>query len=216
MFTNVVLERNDDNHAGPYDIGPLTSNLLAEIGFPINFYGTYYTNLWVNNNGNVTFDSRFDHFAPDELVTFGVNIIAPFWADVDTPSPNSAQVTYGTNAVDGHNAFGVNWINVGYFGERADKLLIAQLVLINRSDIASGDFDMEFNYDKVEWEWGTASANDPPRAGFSNATNSFELPASGVTGAFLDSNPATGLIYNSLESPISGRYRFLFRSGQPL
>ena len=43
------------------------------------------------------------------------------------------------------------------FHEHADRLLSCQLVIIDRSDIAPGDFDMEFNYDKVQWEWGDAS-----------------------------------------------------------
>ena len=73
--------------------------------------------------------------------------------------------------VDGHAAFGVDWVNVGYFPEQADKLLSCQLVIIDRSDIASGDFDMEFNYDKVQWEWGVFRPVDPPRAGFSGGTD---------------------------------------------
>ena len=31
--------------------------------------------------------------------------------------------------------------------------------------------------------------------GFSDGTNDYELPGSGVEGAFLDTNAATGLIY---------------------
>jgi|ERR1043166_209399 hypothetical protein len=97
----------------------------------------------------------------------------------------------------------------------ADKRLTCQLVLINRSDIASGDFDLEFNYDGAQWEFGEASADFPPRAGFSNSTNTYELPHSGSLGTFVDTNYVTGLIYNSINSPVSGRYRFFFRDGEP-
>jgi hypothetical protein len=121
----------------------------------------------------------------------------------------------GTN-----NAFGVNWVNVGYFNAHADKLLSCQLVIIDRSsDIgnAPGDFDMEFNYFKVQWEWGDYSIGKPPRAGFSDwAQDYYELPNSGIKGAFLDTNSVTGLIYNSLNSPVPGRYVFYFRDGEPL
>jgi hypothetical protein len=130
--------------------------------------------------------------------------------------------------VDGHPAFGVNWVNVGYYvsdGDgAADKLLSCQLVIIDRSDVATNDFDLEFNYDKVEWQWGEASTGIPPRAGYSDGTNSYELPGSGIDGAFLDTNLCTGLIYhrldgprtNLLHTPVSGRYRFFFRNGEPL
>jgi hypothetical protein len=149
------------------------------------------------------------------LNSLGIRIIAPYWADVDTDNTASDVVRYGTNTVNSHNAFGVDWVNVGYYQAHADKLLSCQLVIIDRSDIAPGNFDMEFNYFKVQWEWGDASKNDPPRAGYSNGIGDAELPGSGVQGAFLDSNPATGLIYHSLNSPVPGRYIFLFRNGQP-
>jgi len=53
------------------------------------------------------------------------------------------------------------------------------------------------------------------RVGYSNgAGTSFELAGSGVNGAFLDSNLSTGLIYNSLNSDVDGRYVFSARNGQ--
>jgi hypothetical protein len=118
--------------------------------------------------------------------------------------------------VDGHAAFGVDWVNVGYYSSHADKLLSCQLVIVDRSDIVTGDFDMEFNYFQVQWEWGDVSKNNPPHAGFSNGSYDRELPGSGVGGMFLDTNAVTGLIYHNLNSPVPGRYIFYFRDGQPL
>jgi hypothetical protein len=206
-FDQQVLDRNDDGSTG-----------IVPIGFFINFFGSSNTTLYVNNNGNVTFDSAQSTYTPSALNQLKplINIIAPYWADVDTRGAGSDVVRYGTNTVNGHNAFGVDWVNVGYYAYHADKLLSCQLVIIDRSDIAPGDFDMEFNYFKVQWEWGDASKNDPPRAGYSNGINDYELPGSGVADAFLDSNPATGLIYHNLNSPVPGRYIFFFRNGQPL
>ena len=40
----------------------------------------------------------------------------------------------------------------------------------------------------------------------------YELPGSGVNGAFLDSNP-TGLIYSSMASNVPGRQQFFARAG---
>jgi hypothetical protein len=204
-FTNNILDRNDDGSTG-----------IVPIGFFINSFGSSNATLYVNNNGDVTFDNPQSEYTPKNLASLGVKVIAPFWADVDTRNTASDVVRYGNGTVNGHAAFGVDWVNVGYYSWHADKLLSCQLVIIDRSDIASGDFDMEFNYFKVQWEWGDASKNDPPRAGFSNGINDYELPGSGVAGAFLDSNPATGLIYHSLNSPVPGKYIFFFRDGQPL
>jgi hypothetical protein len=206
-FDQQMLSRNDDDSTG-----------IVPIGFPISFFGGSNTTLYVNNNGNVTLDYARSSYTPTPLNQLypPMRIIAPFWADVDTLNPTSNVVKYGNGTVDGRDAFGVDWVNVGYFSSHADKLLSCQLVIIDRSDIAPGDFDMEFNYFKVQWEWGDVSANSPPRAGFSDGTEDYELPGSGVEGAFLDANVATGLIYHSLNSPVPGRYVFFFRNGQPL
>jgi hypothetical protein len=204
-FDQFSLPREDDS--------PSTNAIFP---FTINFYGATYSNAWVNNNGNVTFDKPQSAYTPSFLNSLRIRIIAPYWADVDTDNAGSDVVKYATNLVNGHAAFGVDWVNVGYFNDHADKLLSCQLVIISRSDIGPGDFDMEFNYDKVQWEWGDFSVGNPARAGFSDGLNNdYELPGSGVQGAFLDSNVATGLIYHNLNSSVPGRYFFSFRNGQP-
>jgi len=201
-FDQQTLDRNDDGSTG-----------LVPIGFTIDFLGNTHDSLYVNNNGNVTFDNPLSIYSPAPLGNLGTDIIAPFWADVDTRNPDSGVVTYGTNTVNGCLAFGVDWINVGYYSEHADALLSCQLVILNRSDLAPGDFDMEFNYDTVQWQWGDVSVGDPPRAGFANGTYGFELSGSGVDGAYLDTNQVTGLINNSLNSSVPGSYVFYFRQG---
>ncbi len=206
-FDAFSLPREDDD--------PSTNTPLP---FTINFFGAALSNVWVNNNGNVTFDNPQSSYVPDALSHLGIRIIAPYWADVDTRDAGSDVVKFGANTVNGHDAFGVDWVNVGYFSMHTDRLLSCQLVIIDRSDIAPGDFDMEFNYDRVEWEWGDANQTDTaPRAGFSNGTDDYELPGSGLAGTFPDLNAVTGLIYNhSTNSIVPGRYFFPFRNGQPL
>ncbi|MGI8966930.1 MAG: nidogen-like domain-containing protein [Limisphaerales bacterium] len=208
---------------------------MANLPFSIKFYGTTYSEFYVNNNGNITFDTDFGgsgFYTPDTTLTsLGKNIVAPFWADVDTRDVGSDVVRYGTGTIGGRTAFGANWVNVGYFDTHSDKLLSVQLILIDRSDIAGGDFDMEFNYCKVRWEAGDVSGGSdgfwngqptghfggPARVGFASAGGAgFQMNGSGVPGAFLDSNLNTGLIYNSFNSSSSGRYFFQFRNGIPL
>ncbi|MBI2471521.1 MAG: hypothetical protein HYV59_09810 [Planctomycetes bacterium] len=214
-FNSNSLPSNDDS-----------STSLVSIGFFVNFFGSNYTDLYINNNGNVTFDSAQSTYTPYGLVSTSRVIIAPFFADVDTRGSGSGVVTYsyGAGSVDGRNAFGVNWIDVGYYSAHVDKLNSFQLILIDRSDIAPGDFDFEFNYDKVQWETGDASSGsgglggNSARVGYSNGTGDpgtyYERSGSGVPGSFLDSNSSTGLIYNSLNSSVSGRYLFQVRNGE--
>jgi hypothetical protein len=186
------------------------------LGFNLNFFGAAYSSLYVNTDGNVTFGSPLSISSPFALPSaHGTAIIAPLFADVDTRGAGSAVVQYGPGTVDGHAAFGVNWIEVGYFFKHDDKLNSFQLVLIDRSDRRPGDADVEFNYDAVCWESGDWSSGTlglgglSARAGYSNGTGdpgtSYEFPGSGVPGYFLDGS-ATGLIYGSLNSPVAGRY----------
>jgi hypothetical protein len=213
--TNVIRPGFDQNYLDRNDDG---STEIVPIGFYINFYGNSNATLYVNNNGDVTFNNPISEYSPKTLASLGIEVIAPFWADVDTRNTDSDVVRYGTNTIDGSSAFGVNWVNVGYYSSKADKLLSCQLVIIDRSDIAPGDFDMEFNYNKVQWEWGDVTVGNPPRAGFANSSeaSSYELGGSGVNGAFMDTNAVTGLIYNRLNSSLPGRYQFRFRDGNPL
>ena len=203
------------------------SSAAIPIGFTINFYGTNFSSVFVNNNGNVTFDQGYGTYTPYGLTNVVAYIMAPFFADVDTRATNSQVVTWGSDTINGRPAFGVNWINVGYYNSQGDKLNSFQLVLINRSDIAPGDFDMEFNYNRILWETGSASSSGgvngfggkSAAVGFSNGSllpgTSYQMPGSMAPGSFLDSNPTTGLIYGQQNSGgVPGRYVWRVRSGQ--
>src|SRR5664279_3443670 len=179
-FSANTLPANDDGSTG-----------LVPIGFTINLFGTSYSSLYVNNNGNVTFDGQLGTYTPFSLTSTATKILAPFFADVDTRGAGSGLVTYGTATVNGHNAFGVEWPGVGYFANGTDKLNTFELVIIDRSDLGAGNFDFEFNYDSIQWETGGASGGSgglggsSARVGYSNgltgtANASFELPGSAI------------------------------------
>jgi hypothetical protein len=204
------LARNDDR-----------SSATVPLGFTINFFGTNYTSLYVNNNGNVTFDAALASYTPFDLTSTTRVIVAPFFADVDTNGAASGVTSYGSTTFGGRPAFCVNWPHVGYYAGRTDKLNSFQLLIVNRSDIGPGDVDIIFNYDQIQWETGSATSSGgvdglgghSARAGYSNgSTTSFELPGSAVNGAFLDSSPG-GLANNSRASLERGRYVFPVRSG---
>lgn len=219
--------RNDD---GTYTIGGCNNPApggtcagdLVPIGFSFNFYGTVSNELYINTNGNVTFDAPLPTFTPFGLDSAFRQVIAPFFADIDTRNPGSGVVTFGNGTFEGRNAFGVNWIDVGYFEENVDKTNSFQLLLVDRSDTGVGNFDIVFNYDKVEFETGDGSFGSgglggfSAHVGFSNGTGvpgeSFSLPGSGVPGTFIDSGTYP-LVQNSLNSNVDGRYIFFGRDG---
>jgi len=212
--TGNTLVRNDDGSTG-----------LVNIGFNLNFFGSAYSQLYVNNNGNLTFDARLGTYTPFNLLSTSTPIIAPFFGDVDTRGLGSNEVTYGSGLLGGFDAFAANYLRVGVFS-RLSIYNTFQVVLINRSDIAPGDFDFEFNYALINWEAGQASGSNAQglsgaaaRAGYSNGlATSYEIAGSAVNGAFLDTSLVTGLIYSRLGVPfdgaaMDGRYTFNVRSG---
>lgn len=234
-FRANTLQANDD-----------ASSSAISLGFaaPIDFFGTTYTQLYVNNNGNITFGAPLTTFTPFGLTSAtGTPIIAAFFADVDTrgdasasvgrfnatpqPYAGSGLVTYGTATVNGHAAFGVNYFSdcaaftgvgaatctglrgVGGYGLSTDLTDVFQLILVDRSDIATGAFDIEFNYDQVQWDTGAASSGASARVGYSAGTGAAgthaELAGSGENGAFLDGGA------RSLAA--QGRIAYAVRSG---
>jgi hypothetical protein len=209
-----VLPRNDDG-----------STPAVTLPFNANFFGTTSTFLFVNNNGNVTFNQPLPTFTPFRITALTPPIIAPFFADVDTRASGTSPVTYsfGPITFNGRNAMCVNWVNVGYFANHADKLNSFQLLLVDRSDVNPGDFDIVMNYNRILWETGDASggsngfggvsAGAGYSAGTGNAGQFFEFPGSLVNGALLDTNGTTGLSRTSRNSLIVGRHVFEVRNG---
>ena len=205
--TTNTLPANDDD-----------STDVVPIGFTANFFGEPFTELYVNNNGNVTFNNPLGEFTPYDFTTAGDPIIAPFLADVDTggaPGDGSLETTFGQTTVGSDAAFCVNWVNVGYFSENVDKLNSFQLLLIDKG---SGNFDIEFNYDKVNWETGDASGGSggfggtSAAVGFANGdgdpSHFFVRDGSFENGALLNGGPKA-LISGMLNSGGQlGRYVF--------
>jgi hypothetical protein len=195
---------------------------LASVGFNLNFFGVQSSQVYVNNNGNITFGQALAQFTPNGLDSNngGIPIIAPYFADVDTRV--GPVVTYGTGTLCGFQAFVVNWVGVGYYSEHVDKTDSFQLVLIDRPDTGAGNFDIEFNYNSMLWETGDASGGtdglggDSAVVGYSNGTGDagsfFQLAGSAVNGALINGGP-DALISHELLASTPGRYHFEVRNG---
>ncbi|MCW5760378.1 MAG: hypothetical protein KIS90_11485, partial [Phenylobacterium sp.] len=216
-FNTTSLPANDDGSTGFIS---LTGAFGAD---GLNFYGQVYSGLFVNNNGNVTFNAGSSAYTP-----FGIGasyqgnpIIAAFLADVDTRGAGSALTTYGFGAYAGHNAFGVTWAGVGYYSGHVDKLNSFQLILVDRDDQGAGAFDIYLNYTQITWETGDASGGvngfggTSAAVGFSAGTAApgtyFEFSGSRVVGSFLDTGPLS--LVSGTNSDQAGQYYFQVRGG---
>ena len=210
------------------------SSPQTPLGFTLDYFGTDYTSVYVNENGDITFSGPLSTYTPSGIGTVGTDIIAPFFGDADSVN-GGATTLYGATTLDGYDAFVAEWPGVDCYtsdGTASDVENGFEVVLINRPDLGAGDFQIEYNYNQVQWDAGEASNGttsspncqstvdaDAAVVGFSNASGSesYELPGSQSDGAFIDSNSSTGLIYNDVnsdtsvsvpasDSPVQGRY----------
>jgi len=76
-FATKSIPANDDGSA------PLES-----LGFTINFFGKSRSSVYVNNNGNLTFDSALATFTPFGLQNTQREIIAPFFGRCGHAQPS--------------------------------------------------------------------------------------------------------------------------------
>jgi len=160
------LGPNDDQSSGAIDI-------TAAFPRGVNFFGTTYTELFLNNNGNITFNDALGDFTPDPFPVAAQPMIAPYWADVDTRGASCAG-SCGldcrdscTNPTDNSVWYDLEpgraiftWDNVDYYSCHGDRKMSFQLILTSATGCGgadSTDFSVEFRFNRCEWDTGDAS-----------------------------------------------------------
>ena len=191
-FGERYLERNDDGSTGAVDISAVFENGL-------NFFGRTYGEIFINNNGNITFDGPLSEFTPFGISESDIPIIAAFFADVDTrggsvsatpggTSTGSNLVLYDIDAAA--DTVTITWDDVGYFSNHTNLKNAFQLQLV---DTGGGNFSVILRYESVNWTTGDASGGsggiggEVARAGYSagDGVSFIELPQSGDQAGML-------------------------------
>jgi hypothetical protein len=163
------LDYGDDGSTTAIDVTP---------AFPdgLDFYGTRYTTLYVNNNGSVSFNGPIGLFTPVRFPVAQQPMIAPFWGDVDTrgggrPGRNGVYWDVRSKQIV------VTWYNVGYYNAHDDRQNAFQLIIRDDVEQAEVRFEVEFRYNRCEWTTGDASGGHrgfggtPAQAGFDAGNN---------------------------------------------
>ena len=225
-----VLANDGSSGAIPiqsYNVNPdLTPDLTNPLAFSVNVFGTTYSSLYVNENGNLSFGGAFGgRPGNSDPANAGVAVFAPFFADVDSGlSPSGGSVSHGF--FPGSNGIAVTWNSVGYNGQDTatdPRRVSMQVVIVDISDITgvAGDFRFEFNYEGgsagMAWETGNADGGVNGLGGMSAMAGfwdgfglGYELPGSGVNGALLGGECTTNPLALSCND-----YFFEFRNGIP-
>jgi hypothetical protein len=145
QFTNGIPPdyRNDDG-----------STALITLPFNFCFYGDTVTEVYINNNGNISFNTAFSTYTATGFPDPQFSMVAPFWGDVDTRDTASGLVYYKMYS----NYLVVQWDSVGYFDQHVDLRNTFQLIISNGSaSVLPENKNVGFCYKKMEWTTGDAS-----------------------------------------------------------
>ncbi len=131
------------------------SSTAISLGFTFTLFGTTYSQVYVNNNGNVTFGSGEASGNPTTFPAVSATpMIAPFWADVDTREASSGLVYYTQTPT----SLTIIWNGVGYNNMHSDLKNTFTLILTNGSDASIGvGNNVRFSYGDLQWTTGDAS-----------------------------------------------------------
>jgi gliding motility-associated-like protein len=162
-------------------MAPNDDGSTAAITIPFSFclYGTNYTSLYINNNGNISFVAPYSTFSGVPFPDPGYVMVAPFWGDVDTRAPGVGTVKYKITPT----AMYVNWTDVGYFNIQNDKINNFQLIITDGTDpvLPSGD-NIAFCYGDMQWTTGSASSGV---GGFGGTPATVGVNQGGVGGSYI-------------------------------
>ena len=191
----------------------------------LNFFGTVYTSMYVNTNGNITFGAALGTFTPAAFPIASQPMIAPYWGDVDIRMTGGACTSGDASVCHSPSENGVWWVleagrivvtwdRVGYYSCHNDRRMNFQLLLTPAGCGAAGDFDVEFRYNLCNWETGDASGGSggfggtEAQAGFDagNSVDFVAIPGSLAPG--IGAALCTGSNVGDL-----GVWRFQIRSG---
>ena len=130
-----------------------TSSAEIKLGFSFNLFGVEYDSVYINANGNITFDGPFSSFTPASFPIAEHKILAPFWADVDTRN-GLGEIWYKLD----ENTLIVTWTQVGYYDQLGDKRNTFQVAVSDGSNPSiCGGNNVAFSYGDMQWTTGGAS-----------------------------------------------------------
>ncbi len=128
------------------------SSSLISLPFDFCLMGVAKTDVFINTNGNISFDQVFSSGTPFNMPFGNFAIIAPFWSDVDT------RVRGGVYYKILPNALIVNWEDVSHFDQNSSRGNSYQLIITDgTSELLPFGYTVGMYYDKIEWTAGDAS-----------------------------------------------------------
>lgn len=140
------------------------STVAIPLGFTFYIYGTPYTSVYVNNNGNLSFNAPFGGYQPAGFPSTTA-ILAGYWTDIDTRTCGTVRYkSFGTYFV-------ASWENVGTFNQVCNAPNTFQIIISNINDGSVGlGANMKFNYGDIQ-SIGTGSGPATATVGANKGNN---------------------------------------------
>ena len=157
---------------GDNDDGAVLVNVTSAFISGINFFGTNYTEIYINSNGAISFglaNNAYDFAGADD---FFAPALLPFYSDISIG--NGGEIYWDLDPVNGNIT--ITWDAVSpYSGSGSNSF---QVVL---SDAGGGEMDVEYIYGDMQW--GNVGGNAATAGLTDGGANTYELEFSGNSTA---------------------------------
>ena len=185
--------------------GETGSGAGIPIGFDVNFFGTTYSDLFVNSNGSIAFGHGSGNYnEPLDSILDGAAGLVPWGVDLDNRDVTSASQAWGTGerhadffywgrtTYEGQAAFVVTWMNSQiYRWNNLKDFNTFQIIIVNNGD---GDADYIINYGSTQDRKNNAGYFTSPSQNYYCAAAPLPCLAAGV-----GSNQNGSTLYASLQ-----------------
>jgi len=147
----------DDTHILAENVNSCDDCSTDAISLPFtyNFCGSFYNELYINSNGNITFDTKYFVYNSIGIPNSSTAVmIAPFWADYDIRNCENQKVTY---KIEDHRII-ITYNEVGHYFNNCERTNTFQVVLTDGTDeyVGFGN-NTAFYYGDMQWTTGDAS-----------------------------------------------------------
>jgi hypothetical protein len=199
---------------------PVTSSGPIDIGFDINFFGNTYSQLYVYNNGSISFSGGQAVYTGSSMPNMQLApdpFISPLTFDTDSHKVGWA-VSNGSGTADynykdnGAYEMMTYWLGTWMVDPPGDTnpngRNLSTLMIVDRSDVKVGDFDFVFIFYSGDWD-GT-NVFDASFFGYGAQGNLYGYTTD--SDHLLTLN-ASQLPYHSINSGRVGHYVFEVRDG---
>jgi hypothetical protein len=152
-----------------------------DLGYTFTLFGTAYDSLYVNTNGNVSFNSGISAYIPLGPIGADQPVVSAWFGDVDTRNAATGGVYVLNDSVA--QQLIVTWDQVGYYNNHGDKLNSFQLVL--RGDgyvVPDGEGTVGFWWKAMDWEDTDTSTTAAIGFGTGTVGDGFVLEGTNAVG----------------------------------